>query len=151
MHVHFQITLFSFYATKVSSFGQLVPQFLKSDFFPWPVNQLHVALVRDPLPPPPPRQIHTSCLWIMINRTGPLESSLLWGCVTPQLFFLITLGFMTLGVWHERDSGIAGAENSGDFLKRESSKVILKWGTIPHSCIKCGVPSQTERSSVQKL
>ena len=32
---------------------------------------------------------------------------------------LITLGFMTFKVWHERDSGIAGAEYFGDFLKRE--------------------------------
>ena len=32
---------------------------------------------------------------------------------------LITLGFMTLGVWHQLDSGIVGAENFCDFLKRE--------------------------------
>ena len=41
---------------------------------------------------------------------------------------IITLGFMTFGLWHERDSGKAGdgwggAERFGDFLKRESSKV----------------------------
>ena len=29
---------------------------------------------------------------------------------------------MTFGVWYERDSGKAGLENVGDFLKRESSK-----------------------------
>ena len=32
---------------------------------------------------------------------------------------LITLGIMTVGVLHDQDSDIAGAENVGDFLKRE--------------------------------
>ena len=37
---------------------------------------------------------------------------------------IITLGFMTFGVCHERDNGKGGvgADNFGDFLKRESSK-----------------------------
>ena len=41
-------------------------------------------------------------------------------------FVLIMLGFMTLGVWHDRNSGRAGG-GGGDFggcLIRESSKVI---------------------------
>ena len=100
-------------------FGQLTPQLQKSDFPPWPVNQLHVALVKGQLTP---RQIRTSCLWTMIDRTGSSES----GLFMLLRNVLITLGLMTLWVWHEQDSGIAGggAENFGDFLKRESSKVI---------------------------
>ena len=33
---------------------------------------------------------------------------------------------MTIGVWHEHDSSIAGGDNLSAFLKRESSKVTLK-------------------------
>ena len=53
--------------------GQLISQFRKSAFS-GPVNQ-HVAfgerLINPPPPSPLPRQIHTSCLWTMIDRTGP--------------------------------------------------------------------------------
>ena len=48
----------------------------------------------------------------MIDRTGPSGSGL----------FMLLLGFMTFGVWHERDSGNAGGGGEiGDFFKGESS------------------------------
>ena len=47
---------------------------------------------------------------------------------------LITLGIMTLGVRHERDSGIV--EGGGRFSQTRELKSNLKWGTISHSCFK---------------
>ena len=94
---------------------------------PWPVNQLHVAFVRGPLIP---RQIRSSCLWTMIDRTGPSESIYLSCCVTPQL--LLTL---CLGLWPS-ESGMSEivargeAENFGDSLKRESSKSEVRNPTL---------------------
>ena len=55
---------------------------------------------------------------------------------------LIMLGFVTLGVWHEQDSSIIGAENFADFLKRESSNVIKSEEQYPIFVSKCGIPSQ---------
>ena len=80
----------------------------------------------------------------MVDRTGPSESSLLCCCINTTAVLCITLRFMTLGVWHKRDSGIAGrgAKSSGDFLKRESSKVIKSEERYPILVSKCGVPSQ---------
>ena len=40
----------------------------------------------------PTMQICTSCLWTMIDRKGPSESSLLCCCVTPQLLLSLRLG-----------------------------------------------------------
>ena len=72
-----------------------------------------MALVRYPLTP---RQIHTSCLWTMIDRTGPLESTSV----------LIMLGFMTFGVWHERDSGIAEEQEIWAIFSKERPQNELK-------------------------
>ena len=75
------------YHDEYLSFGQLIPQFRKSDFFPLTCHYI-LALVRGPSTP---RQIR-SCLWTIIDRTGPLESSLLCCCVTPQLLFSLRIG-----------------------------------------------------------
>ena len=74
----------------------------------------------------------------MIDRTGPSESSLFM-LLHNIPAVVIMLGFMTFGVWHERDSGKGGgAENVGDILKRE-----LKMGDArPHFVYQTVVPSQ---------
>ena len=55
---------------------------------------------------------------------------------------LITLGFMTLGVWHERDSGIwGGAENFGDFSQTRELKIIKSEERRPILVSKCGTLS----------
>ena len=98
-------------------------------------------------------QIRTSCLWTMIDRTGPSESGLLCCCITPQLLFstlgfmsrvghkrdsgraggrsqavvLITPGFMTLRVWHERDSGRAGGRSQAVVLITPGFMTLGVW------------------------
>ena len=126
--------------TKVPHLGRWYPT-LERVIFPWPVNQLRVALVRGPIIL---RQISTSCLWTRIDRTGQREGSLLCYCTTSQLFLLLTIGFMTLGVWHEPDSGIArgGGENVSISLKqvlklRNGTLFLFQSVGYPHinSCI----------------
>ena len=56
---------------------------------------------------------------------------------------LITIGFMTFGVWHERDSGIAGAENLA-IPKRESSNVIKVRNDTPILRQSVGYPVKRE-------
>ena len=56
------------------------------------------------------------------------------------VFTLITLGFMTFGVWHERDSGKAGAETTAVVLitlglmtlgvRHERDSGIVEWGSF---------------------
>ena len=55
---------------------------------------------------------------------------------------IITLGFMTFGVWHERDSGKAGG--GGRNLVTFSNERAQNWGVRPHFvCIKwCYTPKQ---------
>ena len=86
--------------TNISRLGSWYPSFGKSDFFfffffffsSWPVDQLHVALVRG-LINPPDRYIYApDCLWTMIDRTGPSEHVYLFCCVTPQLLLSLRLG-----------------------------------------------------------
>ena len=52
---------------------------------------------------------------------------------------------MTLGVWHERDSGIAGGGGGdfGDFSQTRALKVIKSEERRPILVSKCGAPSQT--------
>ena len=50
---------------------------------------------------------------------------------------LITLGFMTFGVWRKQDSGTAGAENLGH--SRESSPVIKSEERYSILVSNCGV------------
>ena len=95
-------------------FGQLRPQVRKSDFFffffffsffffflsppPHPLTYQSVTymiLVRHPINPTAHQQVCTSCVWTMIDRTGTLESSLLYGWVlTPQLLYRLRLGLL---------------------------------------------------------
>ena len=90
------------------SFGQLIPYFRKSDIFPWPVNQLHVALVRGPLPPPPPPQADTHQLFMDHDwQDRAITEQFIMLLRNTTSLVLITLGFMTFGFSHERDSGIA--------------------------------------------
>ena len=114
-----------------------------------------------PLPnsPAPPFGVwHERDNTILPTFSNELKSNWKWGTIPHSCFkmwgyplkreifirvlVLIALGFMTLVVWHERDSGIVGGggeENVCNFLERESSKVI-----------KSGMPSQTKdfRNSV---
>ena len=76
--------------------------FRKSDS-PRLVNQLQVTLMRSPLIP---RQNDANQLHVVILLRNT------------TYMVLITLGFMTSGVWHEHDSGMAGAEHFVNFLKR---------------------------------
>ena len=120
--ITFLITIQSGYQVLTNmTFGKFsTPNFERLTFFPWLVNQLHVALVRGSLTP---RQICISSLWNVIDRTGPSESSLLWCCVTPDsTAVLITLGFMTLRVWHEWDSGIEGGRKCWWFSQTRAQK-----------------------------
>ena len=98
---------------------------------PWP-DQLNVAsLLRGILTP---RQVRSSCLWIMTDMTRPSESGLSMLLRNTTGVVIITLGLMTFGVWYEWDSGNAGPQNFGDFLKRESSK----WGCQTPLCVSNG-------------
>ena len=54
-----------------------------------------------------------------MDMTGSSESGLCMLLRNTTAVVVITLGFMTFGVWQERDNGNAGAENVADFLKRE--------------------------------
>ena len=77
------------------SFGQLMPQFRKNDFYPeLSINMM--ALVRGSLTS---RQIRTSYLWTMIGRKGPSESGLSTLFHNTTAVVIITIGFMTFGVW----------------------------------------------------
>ena len=100
------------------SFGQLIPQFRKSDYL-LTCQSITCGLGERPItppPPPPPRQ-NTDQLFVdMIDRTGTLESSFIMLLCNTTDVVLITLGFMTLGVWHERDIGIVGAETTAVVL-----------------------------------
>ena len=65
----------------------------------------------------------------MIDRTGPLESNLLENTPlhnTGTAVVLIMLWFMTFGVWHERDSGIAGGRQFWRFSQTRELKSNLK-------------------------
>ena len=71
------------------NFGRVVTFFdLSIDTWPW--WEAHQ----------PPRQIHTSCLWTMIDRTGPSDSHLrtiyLCCCVAPRLLWSLRLGLWPL-------------------------------------------------------
>ena len=92
-----------FFMTKISRLGSWYPNFGRVFFFPNLLIQ-HVALLRGPLTR---RQISTSCLWSMIDRTGPSERGI---CMLLRYTtaVIITLGFMTFGVWHKRDSSKEG-------------------------------------------
>ena len=112
-----------------------------------------------PLPPPPPcRYAPTVCGPWLTGQDQKEQFIMRLRNTTSDV--LIALGLMTLRVWHERDSGKAGeqipqllfvlclglcgmegAENFGDFLKRESSKVIKSEERYPILVWKCEVPS----------
>ena len=72
----------------------------------------------------------------MIDRTGISESGLFRLLCYTTAAVIVTLGFITTGLWHERDSVkrvIAGAANVIDFLKRE-----LKMGCQTQLCLSNG-------------
>ena len=96
-------------------------------------------MVRGPLTP---RQIRTICLWTMIDRTGPSESGLFNMLLHKVTAFIIMLGFMTFRVWHEQDSGKAGADKFCDFLNWESSKWVCH--SDPTLCIKLQYPPKRD-------
>ena len=72
---------------------------------------------------------------------GHAESGLFMLLRNTMAIAIITLGFMTFEVWHERDSGKAEGGGGGcAFLKRESSK----WGVRPHFVYQTAVPPKRE-------
>ena len=111
---------------KISPLGSWNCYFERAIFPPWPVNQLHVALARGPLtpiPPPPPPQLFVDHDWQ--DRAMREQFSMLLHNTTAVV--LITLGFMTLGVWHERDSGKAGAETKAVVLITLGFMTLRVW------------------------
>ena len=103
--------------------GQLMPNFGTVTFlFPSQVNQLHVALVRDPLTPRPGYAPSICGPWL--TRQGHQSVYLICCCVTPQLLLSLSLGLRPLESDTSEIVAKQGAENFGHFLKRGSSK----WG-----------------------
>ena len=125
-------------------FEHLIPQFQKSDFINWPVNQ-HVALVRGLLTSQ--ADICTSCLWTMIiDRTGPSESGLCMLLHNTTAVIIITLGFMTFRFWHEWDSGKAGGRKCWLLSQKRELKtgisdptLCIKWPYSPDQRDFCNV------------
>ena len=126
-------------------FGQLIPQFRKSNFPP----DLSINYTRPwweaHWPPPPPHththiQLHTSCLWLMIDSTGTLEQFIMLLHNTTVLFSLC------LALWPS-ESGVSKIVAWGGGGGRKLLKSNLKWGTIPHSCFKVWGILSNKRSS----
>ena len=93
-------------------FGQFIPQFRKSDFFPLTCQSITCGLGERPINP----QADTHQLFVdhdWWKRTIREQFIMLLRNTTAAV--LITLGFMTLGVWHKRDSGTAGGKKLGGF------------------------------------
>ena len=83
------------------------PKFGRGKFVP--LSNQYVALVRGPLTPTPPGRYAPACLWTLIDRAGPAEWFIyICCCVCTKAVAIIMLKFMTLGVWHEWDSGKVG-------------------------------------------
>ena len=121
-NVHTECSWNQIVTTKISRLGSWYPNF-KRVSFPRPVNQLYSSLGDRPInpPPPPPRQICTSCLWTMIDRTGPSESGWVMVLRNTTAVVIIMLGFMTYRVWHEQDSGKVGG-GGGKKLRLSQTK-----------------------------
>ena len=99
------------------TFGQLLLQFRKSDYALTCRAIKCGKLLRGILTP---RQVR-STLQLFVDHDWhdtAIRERFIYAVV------IITLGLMTFGVWYEWDSGNAGQQHFGDFLKRESSK----WG-----------------------
>ena len=90
--------------TKIS-FGQLIMQFQKSGFFPPTYQSITCGLGERPINPSE-ADAHQLCVDHDWQDSTIREQFDILLCITTAVV-LITLGFMTLGVWHERDSGIA--------------------------------------------
>ena len=68
-----------------------------------------------------------SCLWTMIDRTGPTESDFVMMLGNTTAVVIIMLGLMTFGVWHKWDSGKVG----GRKCWRLSQTRAENWGVRP--------------------
>ena len=133
------------FMTKISSLGSWYPYF-KRVLFPWPVNHLHVALVRGPLTPPPPPpvvygpQADMHQLFMDHDWTGQGHQRMVYSCCCITLQLLLSL---LLGLWPS-ESGMSEIVAGGRKFWQRSQMRAQNEDVRPHFVYQMSVPSQHE-------
>ena len=127
--------------TKISRFGQLIPQFLEEwFFFPWSVDQ-HVGLSEKFINPRADNYA-TICLRDHDRQDRATRERFIYAVAYYTTAVLsLCLGLWPSEVWHERDSGQSRGQK---ILAALSDERAQKWGAKPHFVWQCGVPSKRE-------